>query len=194
LKRTARASILNMEFQPLLSFVNDLTSENWRQALTSFDEQQLFEAFGWDVGSEHLPTVNGSPATYRSAKSLQKDIRDRLVALTKSEKQQPGHWSWRRALVLPTRQIYFEDAGEGFRFLAERLAYEISECGSPKLHLGQCRCGCQTFFLWEGNWQRKKRLFLDNKHRMRYHNERNVENKRQFAWKRRHVDGDGQYF
>lgn len=194
MKRTVQSRLWEMEFQPLLSLANDLTHENWSQMLTLFDEGQLFEIFGRDMDADNcLQRIDGSPATYASVERVQKHIRDRLTALAISDPSQPAPWKWRRALASPTRQVFFEDAGEGFRFLAERLAYEVGEGGSRKLHLGHCRCGCEKFFLWEGNWPRKKRLFLDNEHRMRYHNKRNVENKRQFARKKRD-SGDTRYF
>ncbi|MGH9739499.1 MAG: hypothetical protein ACRD4X_13085 [Candidatus Acidiferrales bacterium] len=194
MKRTIRSALWDMEFRPLLSLVNDLTAENWRQVLKLFDEHQLFKIFGWDVDADRRPQrIDGTPATYASAESLRRDIRNRLAVIAISRQEEPRHWVWRPALVLPTREIFFEDAGEGFRFLAERLECEVGERGSQKLHLGQCLCGCEKFFLWEGNWQRKKRLFLDDGHRMRYHNKRNVENKRQFAKKQRDA-GDERYF
>jgi hypothetical protein len=114
-------------------------------------------------------------------------------------------WTWRQAQVLCTGQMFFDDAGEALNFLAEALESDIkqrvkstqgehrkphSKTLRPCLHLSLCGCGCEHFFLWEGNWTRKQRRFISDKHRMDFHNRRtvNVRKKRRLAATRR-ADG-----
>jgi len=60
------------------------------------------------------------------------------------------------------------------------------------LHLALCECGCQRFFLWEGNWHQRERKYLNDKHRMDFHNSRNVirKKKKHLASQRR---SEGRY-
>jgi hypothetical protein len=117
----------------------------------------------------------------------------------------PKLGTWRNALVLPTGERFIEDYGERFGFLVEALEHELRRSAGNirlphgvaedqrRLHLSICSCGCGTFFLWEGNWNRKQRKFYDDHHRMNYHNRRNVNKKRELA-RRQREQGNPKYF
>jgi len=168
------------------------------------------------------PKIGGSCASYQRARKLQASIGEQLDSLTRlcsdqgrlaRESNHFGRgadkaWTWRRALVLPTRQLFFEDAGEALNFLAEALELDIKQrvkamqeaCAKwgsrwfkPCLHLSRCACGCGKLFLWEGNWRQKQRKFIDDKHRMDFHNRHNVLRKKILAAERRR-QGDPSYF
>ena len=200
-------------YQALLGFVNEpLTAENWRARLQEVEAWQL----EWELGLEsdedldRTPEISGRKATYEGAQELRVSLRRQLTELVQlclhrqrlvRESEEFGRggrkaWTWRKALVLPTREIFFEDAGEALNFFAEALEYEIKwrvkgarsaptkggrQWLNRRLHLSLCACGCGQFFLWEGNWNRRQRKFLDDRHRMGFHNRKNVERKRIFA-------------
>jgi len=163
----------------------------------------------WELGlessdSNRKPKIGGADATYEKVKNLQHSLTQQLIQLVelcRNQRRLLGEcgefnrgggkaWTWRKALVLPTRQIFFEDAGEALNFLAEDLEYEIKQrvrtvrsadtsrrrrWPETQLHLSLCGCGCKQFFLWEGNWKRKQRKFLNDKHRMDFHNRKNLQ-------------------
>ncbi len=217
-----RSLIEFFNYKPLLSFVNEpLTRQNWREKLHEVESWQLEWKLGLEA-SERMrktPKIGGAVASYERARKLQVSIREQLNSLTRlcSDLRRLGResedfgrgggkaWTWRKALVLPTREMFFQDAGEALNFLAEALELEIkqrvkpthakrdSKWLKPCLHLSLCKCGCGKFFLWEGNWRRKQRKFLDNKHRMNFHNRRNVRRKQGLAAERRR-QGDPSYF
>lgn len=205
------------EYKPLLDFVNkSLTRDTWQTSLQDLCARQLADA-GFDPSNElgPLPMIDGSKASMHNAFKLQESMRMELASLAEPRGDESGperegdgskRSMWRKAEVLPTGEMFFEDAGENLRFLAEKLAYEIKTQQLPplgaedsrrrkrvQLHLTLCNCGCGTFFLWEGNWNRKVRKFLGRNHRMRFHNSRNVEKKRDFARQQR-AQGNTKYF
>jgi hypothetical protein len=216
-----------------VGFVNEpLTHTNWPIMLQEIERWQLGN-LGVDTDNESsiVPPINGSGATYDRALKLQSSLRKDLTSLTTLCRRPPRFfevcegakpWTWRKAQVLPTRQMFFDDAGEALGFLAEALEFEIRWCleaavWSDKgqlsdwvkrqqsfpgngleyrrqikvlLHLAICECGCQRFFLWEGNWRQRERKFLNDKHRMNFHNSRNVTRKKNLARQRR---SEGRY-
>lgn len=214
------------EFQPLLALANEnLTEHNWQQMLRNWDDRQLSE-IGIDEGegSGESPKIDGVEATLTRALKLREEVRATLVEVVKFctrgagtlDRQRRGKaWAWRKALVLPTGERFFDDAGEGFRFLVERLEYKVMRSAfatepsghsplfgpakwddedlRPRLHLAACACGCGEFFLWQGNWRRKQRRFLNDGHRMKYHNQRNTRTKRDLA-RRERANGNSAYF
>ncbi len=220
-----RSFIEFFNYKPLLSFVNEpLTRRNWREKLHEVESNQLEGKLGLEASEpvKNTPKIGGAVGSYQRARKLQASIREQLNSLTRlcSDPRRLGResedfgrggdqaWTWRKALVLPTREMFFEDAGEALNFLAEELELDIkqrvkatqgthtkrdSKGLTPCLHLSFCKCGCGKFFLWEGNWRRKQRKFLDNKHRMDFHNRRNVKRKRRLAVERRR-QGDPSYF
>lgn len=197
MKRSIRWIIRENEYKPLFMLANELAKSNWKETLTFLSASQLFDILGFDAhGGSPLPKIDGEKANFARARALQSDIRNRLKAIANlsaaSESNAPVS-TWCKALILPTGEKFFEDAGEGFRFLAERLEYEVRRDDSPKLHLRLCDCGCDKFFTWAGDWARKQRRFLNEEHRMRYHNQQNLENKRLFA-KRKRAEGNPKYF
>jgi len=201
-------------YSTLLGFVNEsLTEDNWKATLQDVEAWQL----EWELGLESspedkaVPKIFGVDATYKGARELQASLREQLSQLAglcldaQRLTSEAKVWTWRKALALPTGELFFEDAGEALSFLVERLEYEIRQRAKaaesadsrerrrwvkPRLHLTFCQCGCGKFFLWEGNWNRKQRKFLDNKHRMGFHNPRNVARKRELARRRR---SEGKY-
>lgn len=213
------------EYQPLLNFVNEsLTRDNWENRLTDVEAWQL----EWTLGLEAVkgataPKIDGRTPNLERSRALQASLRKQLTSLAelcRDRKQlslesvnasagvrgKNKAWSWRKAQVLPTRQLFFEDAGQALGFLVEDLEYQLkiraekiisSEKFSRHLkmllHVAQCECGCKSFFLWEGNGTRKRRKYLDDKHRMDFHNARNVELKKRLA-RRRRSQGDPSYF
>ncbi len=238
-------------YEPLLRFVNQpSTAENWRgrlreawlwESLLDLDNDEEIERELMN-DSTPAPKIGGLDATYERAEQLRGSLRARLSELvtlgldrgrlsTQSEELERGRaraWIPRKASVLPTGQIDFEDVGEKLNFLADGLEYEIlwrvragalahtgrqqrwladqrffRSLGSirererrwllAQLRLSLCACGCEEFFLWEGDWNRKQRRFLDDRHRMRFHNRRNIERKRLLARERR-KQGDPSYF
>jgi len=204
-------------YRPLLRFVNEtLTKENWKTTLQELDQWELSWEAGIDSEEEVGPIgkINGCTSTFDQVLRLRERMRNdlsRLVAPGCDESKRvtrtdtPKLGTWRKALVLPTGERFIEDYGERFGFLVEALEHELGrptgDVGLPdgvaedrrRLHLSLCRCACGTFFLWEGNWNRKQRKFLNDRHRMNYHNRRNVERKRAFARERRN-EGDPKYF
>lgn len=204
-------------YQPLLRLVNEtLTKENWKTTLQELDQWEL----SWEAGIDseeqvgRIGKINGSTATFERALELRKHIRNelsRLAACCCDELRRrrgtdtPKALTWRKALVLPTGERFIEDYAERFGFLAEALEHELGQstgrvglldgvaANHRRLHLSICGCHCGTFFLWEGNWNRKQRKFLNDHHRMDYHNRRNVERKRIFASEHR-KQGDPKYF
>lgn len=214
------------EFQTLLALANEnLTRDNWEQLLYSFDDWQLGE-IGLDAGerSGERPKIDGQEATLTRTLKLREEVRAGLLEVVKlcacgagpSDRSRSGKaWTWRKALVYPTGERFFQDSGEGFRFLLERLEYKVvrsalatapgeasplfgpakwdDEDLRPRLHLAACACGCGEFFLWEGNWRRKQRRFLNDEHRMKYHNQRNTQTKRNPASRER-ANGNLKYF
>lgn len=210
---------------PLLRFLNEsLSVGNWQKQLQDVEAWQLEWWLGLDADKEECPKINGVPATLEAARELQASLRRELTELAhvcldrqrlakEAEAVDYGRggsrvWTWRKASVLPTRQLFFEDAGEALNFLAEELEYKIKkrfkasngprrkrdrEWTSRPLHLALCACGCEQFFLWVGNWRQKRRKYLDDTHRMRFHNARNVEQKRLLA-RRQRVQGNPSYF
>jgi hypothetical protein len=202
-------------YRPLLLFVNEtLTKEQWKKALQQLDLWELSEVGVESEGNvARIGKINGSIATFASTLDLQRRMRNelsRLAALCCSQSrwaQKPGTAigsTWRKALVLPTGERFIEDYGERLGFLAEALEHELEQSwrtvrlpdgvpgDSRRLHLHVCTCGCQTLFTWEGNWSRKQRKFLNDQHRMHYHNTRNIERKRDLARKKR-KEGDPKY-
>jgi len=216
MKKTISQILRIGAFQPLLEFANDtLTKENWKAALQRLDQRELSWEAGIDSEEEVGPAgkINGYRATFKRALELREHVRNELSRLARccdeskgvSGTDTPKTWTWRKALVLPTGERFIEDYAERFGFLVEALEHELGQAmvhvGLPdglaanqrQLHLSICGCGCGTFFLWEGNWNRKQRKFLNDQHRMKYHNQHNVERKRTFARERRD-QGDPKYF
>ena len=212
------------DYQPLLKFVNEpLTPKDWMARVRELEDWQLEWELGLDsCGSpSSTPSINGFRATMKRAQQLQTWLRKQLTGLARlcrdrqrllRESEPPVRggdraWTWRRALVLPTMQMFFKDAGEGLKFFVEKLEFEIKQRAgaartknkyrrrslNTQLHLSLCGCGCGQFFLWEGNWYQKKRKFLNDKHRMDFHNRRNVERKKKLA-RRRRKEGHQGYF
>lgn len=216
-------------YRPLLRFVNEpLTPDDWRRRLHEVEIWQCEFDLGLEAGSEPKkpPLICGSEGTHEKAQQLQRSLRKKLDQLTRlcSDRQRLAReseslpdrgakrgWTWRKAQVLPTRELFFDDAGEALNFLVEGLEYEIKQRDrtlrdTPKrrrlleinvpnvrLNLGMCSCGCRQFFLWEGIWEHKQRKFLDDSHRMDFHNRKNVKAKRDFARKCR-SEGRRGYF
>lgn len=222
--------IREWEYKPLLRFVNEpLTPETWQQRLREVEAWQLEWQLGLeaDDGAAETPPICGVEATYGRAQELRLSLREKLNQLVHlcSNQQKLAHesahfpyrgdqrtWTWRKALVLPTKETFFEDAGEALNFLTERLEYEIkardrqvrakgkkksyrqSDVPRVRLHVSLCACvKCGQFFLWEGNWEKKQRKYLDEKHRMDFHNPQNVEKKKLYARKYR-SEGRRGYF
>lgn len=111
----------------------------------------------------------------------------------------------RLATVYPSGGVEFDDAADGLEFLVDALQHEL-DSGAYQyrgmrgrrwtirpLRLSICECGCGTFFLWEGNGIRRRRKYVDDKHRMDFHNARNVEKKKLLACQRR-AEFDQRYF
>lgn len=211
-------------YEPLLAFANEpLTRQNWETRLKDLDEWQLFN-IGIDAENDStaLPRIDGSVPNLDRALKLRNCLREeleRLASLSSNQSElgaedETTKMTWRRALVLPSGERFFEDAGHLLNFLAEALEYEIRnrkeakalvglsyqvgtrrflrrgrrsgrQWSAPQLHLQTCKCGCGTFFLWEGDWNRKERKFVNDEHRMKFHNGRNVERKRILARERR---------
>lgn len=217
--------IREWEYKPLLRFVNEpVTSENWRRKLQEVETWQLEWQLGLGAGdgAEKAPLICGVEATYEEAQQLRRSLRKELSQLAQlcSDQEKLAResayspyrggekaWTWRKALVLPTKEIFFEDAGEALNFLAESLEYEIkardrqvgvkakkrrhrqSNVPRVRLRVSLCACECGEFFLREGN---RKKLFVEG-HRMPYHNRRYVEKKKLHARKRR-AEGHPSYF
>ena len=213
--------IKEWEYKPLLRFVNEpVTSENWRRKLQEVETWQLEWQLGLEASDEakKTPSICGVEATYEEAQQLRRSLRKKLSQLAQlcSDQEKLAResayspyrggekaWTWRKALVLPTKEICFEDAGEALNFLVESLEYEIkardrqvrakgkkksprqSNVPKVRLHVSLCAHGCDQFFLWEGNGEKKRRKFLNDEHRMAYHNSRNVERKTLLAPKYR---------
>jgi hypothetical protein len=201
-------------YQPLLEFANEtLTKENWKAILQRLDQWELSWWAAIDSGEEMagIGKINGSTATFERALELRERMRNelsRLAARCCDESRRVRGtdtrkaWTWRKALVLPTGERFMEDYGERFGFLVEALEHELGGSADDvrlpdgvaenhqRLHLSLCRCGCGTFFLWEGNWNRKQRKFLNDQDRMKFHNRQNVERKRDLARQKR---AEGKY-
>lgn len=198
-------------FRYLVDFVNtNLGRNDWRSKLevanywqSSFEDaiDELIEKL---KGSRCNLRVNGRRATLQAAAQLQRELGQRLdeiVRRVNTKATQDG----RVAKVFPSGELEFGDAGEGLKFLADALNYEAGR-GTyqnkgrrgrrwtvPALHLSLCSCGCGKFFLWEGKGAVKRKKFLDDKHRMSFHNTRNGPRKKQHARQRR-SEGDPRYF
>jgi hypothetical protein len=217
MKKTISQILRIATYKPLLEFANEtLTKENWKAALHGLDEWELSWGAGMDTEQDtgRIGSINGSTATFDRALGLQEHLRRDLSKLAGHPSDDPRRvmetgaaktLKWRKALVLPTGERFIEDHGERFGFLVEGLEHELGQSAReaglpgevsddrPQLHLGICGCGCGTFFLWDGNWDRKQRKFLNDHHRMNYHNRRNVKQKRELARLKR-KQGDLKYF
>lgn len=205
-------------YDRLIDFVNEpLDKRDWRARLKLADLWQAPElpadTYGtWEeLVSElqksqwKLPTIHGEVPDYEAARKLHRFLRRRLADISSSKLRKSNSEEGRDAKVYASGALAFYDAAEGLEFLSEVLEREVNR-GTyqhlgrrgrrsmvPALHLSLCACGCGNFFLWEGKGAVKRKKFLDDKHRMDFHNARNVEKKKQQTRQRR-SEGDSRYF
>ncbi len=202
------------DFRRLVNFANERLNRNdWEARLKLVDLWQFpdlpADANTWEEALNELqspdwplPKICGKAADFTSARELRRSLSNRLRRIAELKitgKNLDKAWT---ARVFASGRVEFDDAADGLDYLAESLRREI-ERGAyqykgrrgrrwtvPALRLSICACGCREFFLWEGNGTRKRRKFLSDEHRMKFHNARNVEKKRQLARRRR---GEGRY-
>lgn len=204
------------QYRNLIQFVNEaLGQRDWRVSLILADLWQapdLPDAVTREENVRELqkpewkvPTIRGKPATFAAAQALRRDLRTRLEAIAGSKTFRNNSRNGWPVRVFASGELAFDDVAYGLEYLAESLRHEITrgayqfrgargrQWAMAKLHLSVCGCGCGKFFLWEGNGTRRRRKYLDDKHRMDFHNARNVERKKQFARQHRSA-GDPRYF
>lgn len=205
-------------YDRLIDFVNEpLDKKDWQARVKLADLWQAPELpsdtyYTWEeLVSElqkpqwKLPMIRGEVPDYGAAQELRRFLRKRLEDILNSKPRKPNAEKSRDARVYASGALAFYDAAEGLEFLTDVLECEVNRGayqyrgrrgrGSmvPALHVSLCGCGCGKFFLWEGNGTRKQRKYLDDKHRMNFHNARNVEKKKQYARQRR-SEGNSKYF
>lgn len=197
------------DYRRLINFVNEPLDQNdWGARLKLADLWQApdlpADANTWEQALNELrspdwplPTIWGSVADFAAAQALRQSLRKRLttIADSRSAGESPER-AW-TARVFASGKVEFDDAADGLDYIAESLRREMKKgahqykgkrgrrWAMAALHLSTCNCGCGKFFLWEGNGIRRRRKFLNDEHRMKFHNARNVEEKKQLARRRR---------